>query len=218
MIKKQLHNTCNKLNKNDIYYWVDLGVLLGLVREGEPISWDDDIDIGILSSEIGDVLDIFRNPNNEIILSKYKNNICKIKVVPKRTNSLKIDFIVYYVGEEFAWNITHKRTNSYNLLSRLHSAYHWYSHNTVIMDPIFNTINEIRTRKVPKKYYLNREFSERHNIYMPSPSSDYLEFVYGEWKVPKEDYDFWNDSGLIQNLEPEQLFDLDEVFVDNIDS
>jgi lipopolysaccharide cholinephosphotransferase len=42
-----LQFTCEYLEKNDKEYCVLLGTLLGLVRDGDLIPWDDDIDIGI---------------------------------------------------------------------------------------------------------------------------------------------------------------------------
>ena len=37
----------NILNKNKIHYWLCHGTLLGIVRDGELIPWDHDIDIAL---------------------------------------------------------------------------------------------------------------------------------------------------------------------------
>ena len=34
------------LNKKQIPYWADFGTLLGIVRDKDIISWDDDVDFG----------------------------------------------------------------------------------------------------------------------------------------------------------------------------
>lgn len=42
----------NVLETNNIPYFIICGTLLGSIREGEIIPWDDDIDIGIMESDM----------------------------------------------------------------------------------------------------------------------------------------------------------------------
>ena len=44
------------LDKYNIRFWLDCGTLLGAVREKTFLSWENDIDLGVLESEISDDL------------------------------------------------------------------------------------------------------------------------------------------------------------------
>jgi len=68
IIKQQKMNKfvcflANLFNRHNIKYWADFGTLLGIVRDKNVISWDNDVDFSILQSEcfkiypiIGDIL------------------------------------------------------------------------------------------------------------------------------------------------------------------
>ena len=59
--KNLLFYITDLLDKNDIIYWLDYGTLLGAVRDGELISWDTDVDIGILGTDVEKILGLFLN-------------------------------------------------------------------------------------------------------------------------------------------------------------
>lgn len=46
------------LDKHDIKYWIMSGTLLGSVRHGDIVPWDDDADIGVFESDINKILDL----------------------------------------------------------------------------------------------------------------------------------------------------------------
>lgn len=43
---------CKLFNTADVHYFLDAGTLLGVMRDGELIPWDDDLDFGVPVSEL----------------------------------------------------------------------------------------------------------------------------------------------------------------------
>ena len=50
--QKYLDEFISILTKNKIHYWLDGGILLGAIREGNFIGKDTDIDLGIYEFEL----------------------------------------------------------------------------------------------------------------------------------------------------------------------
>ena len=51
-MKPYFHDLIRLLEENDIKYFVDAGTLLGAVRDGREILWDDDYDIFMMNEEV----------------------------------------------------------------------------------------------------------------------------------------------------------------------
>lgn len=66
------------LDKYGIEYWLDIGTLLGAMRDGKFIPWDGDIDLGIWYDNIPKIISIFaefRNKGFKVRFCKYTDKI-----------------------------------------------------------------------------------------------------------------------------------------------
>ena len=55
---KDLINVTEALTQADVRYWLDMGTLLGAVREGRFIGWDNDIDLSIETADSQKLLEL----------------------------------------------------------------------------------------------------------------------------------------------------------------
>lgn len=107
----------NSFETNDIHWWMNSGTLLGAVREGGQISWDDDVDMTMFN------IDFIKN-RNKISEIAIQNNWELID--PTKTKGLDVarlfsneKIVVEYKGKEFVTKffidimiaIPSKRTN-----------------------------------------------------------------------------------------------------------
>mgnify|MGYP004651669811 CR=1 FL=1 len=78
---RMLKDLSEYLNKNAIQYSIMSGTMLGAVRHGGFIPWDDDIDIAILRKDYDHLVEILRNNrkiNTELEISGYEINKTEI--------------------------------------------------------------------------------------------------------------------------------------------
>lgn len=144
---------------------IDFGTLLGLVRDGDIIEWDDDIDFSLQLDTQTDEL------------SKWvSQSISKIDfpVNFKIINNKNINFIIdfenidkehYY--EPFSTSISFRKNKEDNSI-HLPSGGMWYA---------------------PKKHFERYETINWQGVPIMVPFNylEYLTFLYGDWKTPKKD-------------------------------
>ena len=88
LLNDMLNDVCNLLDSHNIAHWIDGGTLLGSVRHGGQIPWDDDVDIGVLIKDYNKLTFIlkklpdkykttFENPLIKVYIPKlwYKNQL-----------------------------------------------------------------------------------------------------------------------------------------------
>ena len=72
--------------ENNIEYWLDYGALIGAVRHGRCIPWDDDIDVGMMREDVYRVADILEQNTDykvEIKYAKQDGYIRYVRFMPR---------------------------------------------------------------------------------------------------------------------------------------
>lgn len=152
-------------------YYISFGTLLGIVREGDLLAWDDDIDISIRPSEVDLILDTIIS--NIEPLSKYHD----LKVYKRMFTSTKIANISIhcYINGEDSFHISLACLNS----------------DEVNKDMYMQEVNI-----TPKAFFASYDIVTYKNTSLKVPKNyiSYLEYTYGDWKVPKKETSFFDNS------------------------
>jgi len=93
---KVLVELINKFNKIDLLYFVDYGTLLGIVREGDLLSWDEDIDFKILntdSNKFRGILNEYADLNGYL----FEKDILRLTISKEGFKDFYIDFEEIYL-------------------------------------------------------------------------------------------------------------------------
>ena len=152
--KKEFLEMCDILDKSKINYFLQSGILLGAIRDNDLIKWDWDIEISVFSDEF--------LPKIDLIVDELKQNEFKIKKINKKKKDSKIDFI-----GECPENVTGYTIWSWNY-SRISDAY--WRREFSLPSKFLKSFSKIN--------FLGRQFN------CPNNPEEYLEFAYGNWRVP----------------------------------
>jgi len=189
--KKLLNDTVTFLEKNNIQYWLDFGTLLGIIRQGGLLPWDEDADICIHGDYVEKFLAIKRKfPLKYRISFRYDNTgrlpgklrVIKIKYWQKKyfrffnIRELHLDvFIKYKIDDYFYWIGS-------NALKRVKAHYH---------------------------EHLDTVEWEGRPYYIPSDIDHYLTDIFGDWRTPVKDYDSSLDDRAIYDFTTAKLINED---------
>lgn len=169
--KDEFITICNILDKLKINYFLQTGVLLGVVRENDFIKWDWGVDISVFTNE-------FINQINQVTLELKKANFEIIYTLNEKED-LKIYFIGKYPKHVtgytiFSWNYSKKKDV-------------YWRRNYSVPSKFLKSFSSIT--------FLGKKFN------CPKNPEEYLEYAYGDWKKPKRtsNKDLYNSSEYYKN-------------------
>jgi len=168
---KMLDDVTTIFEKHNIRYWLDFGTLLGIVREGRLLPWDDDMDISIFEEDRQKVHNIvmpeikklnyrvysrFHHVEDDI-LKKDDFRAFRVRNYNWRyfRGYVKIDIFVMYRKDEFVY------WREFGEKHRLPAS----------------LIQEFDTIEFNGKQYTK-----------PKNTDAYLTYHYGDWRTPNSEY------------------------------
>lgn len=166
--RRMLLDTAEILNTAGVSYFLDAGALLGLVRDGDLIPWDHDLDVYILATE----------------LPKLRSTYFKLRMRGWRVSE---DSIMAFDGP--GWRVGDLRS----IKIRNRNMF-FFGRGRIIMDVIllYKYEGYYWQGSMGKIWRTPGHFFDRHDsvefsgksIHTPANKEEYLTFLYGNWKEP----------------------------------
>ena len=211
----QLKSFLELLNSNNIQYWVDSGTLLGLVRGGDILPNDKDIDIGVHFNQLNKI-NLLRTQiaslGYSIRTEFYNGDLFKYKLYPRiRGNKLLIDLNIYRQNNNnYLWcPVTYFEKPKGYLFKKFQKIvkFFWRRVFTAIETNKFpyNRVKKNYTWVIPYKYYENLIYNKEFLCYMFSNYKEYLKYRYKNWEIYVEEWDTFKDDGGIVYKTPENV-------------
>lgn len=145
---------CNLLDKLEIRYFLQGGVLLGAIRHNGFIPWDWDAELSVFSNEVYEKMDL--------LIKEIKNSGFVIEYFSKELSILKIDF----VGD------LPRDVTRYTIMGWNHNKKEKIFWRKQYKIPDHFLINMKKIKLFDKYHFAHY------------PPEKYLEFQYGNWKKP----------------------------------
>lgn len=167
------------LDLYEIPYHLEGGTLLGIVRDGQLIPWDHDLDISIMSRSLDQLVDILekRKSPYRFRIRKKGHEVSVIKVKERWVHYLS-ELVPFLFRSR---NVTLDIFIKYNV----QEGTYWYvGGNTMRVETGFYESYEVVN-------YMGRQFR------VPVNYQRYLTEKYGNWKIPVKDWSYLQEKTIV---------------------
>lgn len=175
-----IHDIAAALDSAACDYCLEGGTLLGVVREGRLLPWDDDVDLTVLSENQPRLLTAVKRLNKFKYRVRYRKNF--INESPLVSGEIRLVRVtrrkLFFWKGDVRVDIFLKSVDRY-------SAYWTVGHPRSFVK-----------KSVPKKYYqqLTSIAFEGQSVSIPQDYDEYLTLRYGDWKVPVMEWNCLTDD------------------------
>lgn len=174
-MKTMLFDTIDLFERHGIKYWLDDGTLLGIIRDGGLIPWDNDVDLGIAGDSV------------------QRLSGLKFHLLPKYLLRKKTIGNLWIPGGTWAFKVK-------TVLEKIrHINFHIDLFAKYKVEDRYQWIDCGALKQIEPKYYdsLDHVTWEGRKISIPSHVEDYLAIRYGDWRTPTQDYNPSREDGAI---------------------
>ena len=212
----ELRRFTSHIDPDELTYWANSGTVLGLVREGGLLENDHDIDIGIwkedepaLRSLFGEIEEIYK-----ISSSSIGETTVSYVLKPRDGDAdLSVSIRLFWEDGRYAYAVIGQGdrpvVNRYEPPDpryvvdglRLKLGYKYKKSTGSVTTP-FGRLYHLKTMLIPKRYFTNLRYLEEFGVNVPGETEEFLEFRYGEWKEPDDDWCTYRDDGGIVDIDP----------------
>lgn len=223
-LKAQLKDLAALFEEAGITWWVDSGTLLGLVREGDFISWDKDIDLSVWAEDLP-ALNRLRPRLKQLGYDpwpSYTGPPYVLSLVPKKNDGK----IAVNIGGHFkngdtayrlVWDVRKNRYPRNDPRFWLSEIYRFPLHVSVFLirgrigaKPLvgrwpWTHIIDPGYWAVPIALLKKTKIHKPSGFRIPAKAEQYLELRYGDWRTPVKDWDYQRDDGAYHRGVPEFL-------------
>ena len=210
----QLNMICKLLSEIKIDYCIDSGTLLGLIREGELLTHDLDIDIFVHHNQQNKIIEI----KNRLVKMSYKYRILnhygkkyKYKFwlssekrvldinIFRETNDNKFyvcpqPFPIIKDENFFIKNFRKLIRVSFGFMKSIGTEFD-------LNDFPWKIGTYHQTWVVPKEYFERFDILD-NGVCIPNKAADYLGFRYGNWRAPNSNWNFRTDDKGLSEKSP----------------